>query len=254
MVARPVFDRPIAHRGLHDQTRGVIENSVTAFEEAIAAGYAIECDLQLSADDVPIVFHDDTLDRLVGRPGKIGEFNANELTGMALAGSAAGDRPQRFAELLEQVHGRTLLQVELKPQARARGPAMAKAAVEMIRGYPGPLVFESFDPGLLMAVRASGFGGARGIITERYDRGTDDHPHDLSSATRFALRHLLHYPATRFDFISAAHDALDLPAIRLFRGLGLPVTSWTIRSAEMAAAVGKRADQLVFEGFVPPVG
>ena len=61
-----LFDRPIAHRGLHDRSRGIIENSRSAFEAAIAHGYAIECDVQLSSDGVPFIFRDDTLERMRG--------------------------------------------------------------------------------------------------------------------------------------------------------------------------------------------
>src|SRR4051794_2404055 len=56
--------RPIAHRGLHDKAKGVIENTVSAALAAVDAGYAIECDVQLTGDGEAVVFHDFTLDRL----------------------------------------------------------------------------------------------------------------------------------------------------------------------------------------------
>src|SRR4029079_14090478 len=56
--------RPWAHRGLHDVQKGVIENTPSAFTAAIAAGYGIECDLQVSADGEAMVFHDAGLGRL----------------------------------------------------------------------------------------------------------------------------------------------------------------------------------------------
>ena len=61
--------RPVAHRGLHDRARGIIENAHAAFEAAINAGYAIECDVQLSSDGVPFIFHDDDFDRLTSAKG-----------------------------------------------------------------------------------------------------------------------------------------------------------------------------------------
>ena len=63
--------RPIAHRGLHDKTVGCEENSLAAFAAATTQGFAIECDLQLSADGEAMVFHDDTLDRLTAETGGI---------------------------------------------------------------------------------------------------------------------------------------------------------------------------------------
>eukprot|EP01036_Dinobryon_divergens_P054301 gene54301-72565_t len=65
-----LFDHPVAHRGLHDRARGIIENSLPAFEAAIAAGYGIECDVQLSSDGVPFIFHDDEFDRLTAAKGR----------------------------------------------------------------------------------------------------------------------------------------------------------------------------------------
>ena len=56
--------RPIAHRGLHDKTQRVLENTESAFAAAIASNYAIECDLQITRDGEAVVFHDETLERL----------------------------------------------------------------------------------------------------------------------------------------------------------------------------------------------
>lgn len=249
-MASIAFDRPIAHRGLHNRAAGVIENSLSAFEAAVAGGFAIECDLQLTADGVPVVFHDDKLQRLTGREGRPLDLTVAEMTALPLLGSVAGNCPPTFAETLKRVAGRTLLQVELKRQPTpAAAEGLAKAAAELAAGYRGPLVFESFDPRLISLVRRFGFRGARGIITYAYNR--PDWDSDLSAGQRFALRHLLHYPATRFDFISCEQNSLQLPAVRRFRSLGMPVTAWTIRTPQSAVKVSPYADQIVFEGFEP---
>lgn len=254
MTKRLTFDRPIAHRGLHDRAAGIIENSATAFERAIAGGYAIELDVQLSLDGVPIVFHDDDLERLTGRAGPVSGLTAEQLTALPLLGSSAGDRPQRFTGLLQQIAGRTLLQVELKRQTTGnKTQALAKAAADAIAAYSGPIVVESFDPRLIALVRTFGFTGMRGIISYRYDK--PDWDGDLSASQRFVLRHLLHFPWTRFDFISSHEEALDLGAVGFFRRLGKAVTAWTIRSPGAArTALAKGADQIVFEGFEPGRG
>ncbi|MGC1863882.1 MAG: glycerophosphodiester phosphodiesterase family protein, partial [Methylocystis sp.] len=53
-----LIERPIAHRGLHDAANGIVENSLAAARAAVAGNYAIECDVQLSADGEAVVFHD----------------------------------------------------------------------------------------------------------------------------------------------------------------------------------------------------
>lgn len=246
----PLFPNPIAHRGLHDRANGVIENSASAFEAAIAKGLTIECDIQLSSDGVPFVFHDDDGERLVGKPGAVADRTASELTSSPLLGSAAGDCPQRFTDFLAQIAGRTLLQIELKHQRDTTGTQLlARAVAESLKAYDGPVTIESFDPNLLTAIRQFGFSGPRGIITYDYaDASEDSH---LTEEQRYTLRHLLHWHETQFDFISCAKDALHLPAIVFWRALGKPVTAWTIRTQAEADAARHHSDQLVFEGFQP---
>lgn len=246
----PVFDRPIAHRGLHDRTRGVIENSHSAFEAAIGGGYAIECDVQLSSDGVPFIFHDDDFDRLTEATGPSDARPIADVQALVLRDSATRDVPQRFTEFLAQVAGRTLLQIELKQQRTpAQTRALASTVASDLRGYRGPYTLESFDPNLIVALRQIGERAPIGIITYGYDEPTWDSK--LPAWQRVVLRNLLHWPMTRFDFISCRDLSLNLPAVRLFRALGVPVTSWTIKSQAGADAVRPHADQIVFEGFLP---
>lgn len=250
MPRQPLFPRPIAHRGLHDLKAGVIENSASAFEAAIAAGYAIECDVQLSSDGVPYIFHDDELERLVGRPGRSDAIAMAEIGALSLLDSSTGDRPQTFQQFLDQVAGRTLLQIELKRQATpAQTETLAREVAKSLAAYRGPNVIESFDPRLLIAMRRAGYPGKLGIIT--YSWKIADWDIDIPAWQKFLLRHLVHWPATRFDFISCHDVALDLPAVRFFHALGIPITAWTVTSEPQAKRALARADQLVFEGFVP---
>jgi len=251
-MSNTLFPRPIAHRGLHDKAAGVIENSASAFEAAITGNFAIECDVQLSSDGVPIVFHDGNMERLIGLPGPIANASADQVTQTALLGSTAGDCPQRFADFLAQISGRTLLQIELKYQhGAAATQLLARTVAEAIKTYTGPVTVESFDPNLLIAIREFGFTGPRGIITYAYPNDTETSR--LTAKQRFTLRNLLHWHKSRFDFISCDQAALELPAIKFWRALGKPVTAWTIRSKVEAEAIRPHIDQIVFEGFNPDI-
>src|SRR5262245_18526681 len=99
-----VFLRPIAHRGLHDLRKGPIENTAPAFEAAITKGYGIECDLQAAEDGTPMVFHDETLERLVGLPAKIVTWSVASLGRLRYKGQ--DERILKFTEFLELVDGR----------------------------------------------------------------------------------------------------------------------------------------------------
>ena len=124
--------RAISHRGLHDNAKGIIENTESAFAAAIRHGYAIECDLQLSGDGEAMVFHDDTLERLTESTGRVKDFDARTLQGIRF--KSTSDRMQTLGDLLEQVDGRCALVIELKTQWDGDG-ALATRALEVLRAY-----------------------------------------------------------------------------------------------------------------------
>jgi glycerophosphoryl diester phosphodiesterase len=228
----------------------VIENTRSAFEAAIAHGYAIECDVQLSSDGVPFIFHDDDFDRLTGAKGRSEARPIAEVQKLVLTGSSTNEVPQTFAEFLVQIGGRTQMQIELKQQdTPAKTRALAASVAIGLKGYSGPYTLESFDPHLIVALRREGVTAPIGIITYGYDEASWDKK--LSGWTKFVLRHLLHWPWTRFDFISCRNLSLYLPAVRFLRARGMTVTAWTITSPQAALAAARGADQIVFEGFLP---
>src|SRR3982074_3628564 len=104
--------RPVAHRGLHDAAAGVIENTPTAFAAAVGASYAIECDLQISADGEAMVHHDDALGRLTDGGGRLDQMTAAALKRVPFRGSA--DHMMTIGELCDFVAGRVTLVIELK--------------------------------------------------------------------------------------------------------------------------------------------
>ena len=244
--------RPIAHRGLHGATAGIVENSLGAARAALARNYAIECDVQLSADGEAIVFHDDSLERLTELRGGLDSKTAEELTRLLLRGSS--ESPPLLSQLLDTIAGRTPLVVELKSKFDG-GVALARRVAELVAGYDGPIVIESFDPDPIAFLReqgeALGVGHIPlGIVAQaRYE--ADEWP-DLSLARRDELAHFLHFSRTRPQFLS--FNVADLPhaVVTLFRqGLKLPVTVWTVRSLAQAETAAPWADQIVFEGFTP---
>src|SRR3954464_1395144 len=96
--------QPVAHRGLHDRARGIIENMPAAAAAAVAANFAIECDIQLSADGEAIVHHDDALGRLTEGSGALLGKTSAELKQVAFR-----DTPEHMmtlAELCTLVAGR----------------------------------------------------------------------------------------------------------------------------------------------------
>jgi glycerophosphoryl diester phosphodiesterase len=245
---RRAFDwligRPIAHRGLHDSKRGVIENTRSAFAAAIASNYAIECDVQLTADSEAVVFHDDTLDRLTLAQGPLIARTAAELKSVAFRSSS--DRIGTLADLLAQVQGRVPLIIELK-SAWDGNVTLALRALQVLESYRGPYGLMSFDPDLVEAFRLSP-RTPRGIVADRVSRASWQ---AVPLARRLELRHFHHWHRTLPHFISFDAGGLPWPPVTRLRASGLPVITWAVRSEDEAARVRRYCDQITFEGFLP---
>ena len=151
-----------AHRGLHNEERA--ENSMSAFRAAVEAGYGIELDIRLSKDGELVVFHDDTLDRVCGREGKVIDFTADELAEFKLSGT--DDGIPRFADVLAFVDGKIPLLVEIKEDAG--NSAVSEAACKMLADYKGDFIFESFNPLSMRTVKKGLPSISRGILSHRY--------------------------------------------------------------------------------------
>ena len=142
--------RPIAHRGYHDMNRTVYENTLSAFQRAIDAGFAIECDLQYAADGVPVVFHDDDLKRLCPVEGDVRSKLSSELGQMTIGGTR--DRIPTLDEMLKLVAGRVPLVIELKGR-EGDDDGFAGAVLETLASYEGPVALMSFNAWLLTELK-----------------------------------------------------------------------------------------------------
>jgi glycerophosphoryl diester phosphodiesterase len=249
-------ERPIAHRGLHDSARGVIENTLAAAEAAIDAGFAIECDVQLSADGELFVFHDDSLDRLTDRQGALIEKSAAEIAQARIKGSNQG--PPTFAEFLRLVAGRTPIVCELKSRFNCDW-RIGDRIVPLAESYEGPLAFKSFDPDLIAYIRlrwpalgAPGRPCPVGIVAE----GSYDDP-GWSFLTEEQKRDWVqfeHYDRARPDFLSFNVDHLPHAVPFFVKELhNAPIMAWTVRNAGQREAARKWADQVVFDGQGRPL-
>jgi len=239
--------RPIAHRGLHDRAKDIVENSASAVSAAMGKGFAIEVDLQCAADDMPIVFHDDTLDRLTAETGPVAARTAEALANIPLRNSA--DHILSLPALLALVNGYVPLVLEVKSTWRRDGKFEANIA-QMLGEYKGPAAVMSFDPYCLAAFREVAPELPRGLVADRFDNA--EHWPRLTLWQRVAMRNLLSSAIARPNFI--AYDIRALPALTpgiardVFR---LPLLTWTVRNEADKAHAQLFADAMIFEGIVP---
>lgn len=240
---------PVAHRALHDQVAGRPENSLDAVRAAVAAGYAIEVDVQPSADGVAMVFHDETLERLTDQAGPIAARTAAELGAIRLRGGSGGI--PTLAQVLAEIGGRVPLVIELKDQTGAMGPGpsvLEEATASALAGYGGPVAVMSFNPEMVAAMARLAPGIARGLTTCPFT------PEDLGDAPDAAARAarltaIADYDRVGAGFISHQWTDLGTPRVAELKARGARVLCWTIRSAAEEAAARRIADNVTFERY-----
>ena len=239
--------RPVAHRGLHDAGRGIIENMPAAAQAAIAGNFAIECDIQLTSDGEAMVHHDDELGRLTEGSGALLTKTAAELKAVNFKGTS--DRMMTLSDLCDLVAGRVPLVIEVKSHFDGDRKLVGRMA-EVLSAYKGPAVGMSFDPDQVVALREIMPARPRGIVAER-EYTAEDWP-EASAKQRHEMTHLRHFFRTRPDFVAYWINELPSMAPWLARNVWrCPLLTWTVRTGEQRERAARYADQMIFEGFLP---
>ncbi|ASW06518.1 glycerophosphodiester phosphodiesterase [Rhizobium sp. 11515TR] len=227
-------ERPVAHRGYHDMNRQVWENTLSAFSRAIEAGFAIECDLHYASDGVPVVFHDDDLQRVCNLPGEVRERTSAELGLLSVGGTK--DKIPTLKQLLHLCDGKVPLVLELKGR-EGDDDGFAESVLEVLEGYKGHVALMSFDRWLLKDLKALEAPYPVGLTAEGNEPKTF-FQHD--EAMHLGL-----------DFISYFYGHLPNPFVTAQRQRGIPVITWTVRDEAARKHTFANADQMTFEGFDP---
>ncbi len=247
ILPRSFREVPLAHRALHDVTDGRPENSRAAISAAMIAGYGIEIDVQLSADNVAMVFHDYTLDRLTSAQGAVRLRESGALEAIALTGGDEGI--PTLAEVLTLVAGQVPLLIELKDQDGAMGPdvgLLERAVAADLTAYDGDVAVMSFNPHSVAMMRDLAPDIPRGLVTSAYRY--DEWP--LARAVCDRLREIPDYDRVGACFLSHEVDDLDRPRIAALKDQGAMICCWTVRTPAQEAEARKVADNITFEGYL----
>jgi glycerophosphoryl diester phosphodiesterase len=183
-----------------------------------------------------VVFHDFELDRLTRERGPVAERTAAQLGAIVLSGS--DDTIPSLRQLLELVKGRVPLLIEVKARRDSRVAALCLAVRRVLEGYRGPHAVMSFDPRVSHWFARHSPHTVRGLVLSEEDDRT------LPGMVRRRLW-LWH---AQPDFL--AYDIRDLPSrfATAQRRRGLPLLTWTVRSAELAQRATEQADAPIAEG------
>ena len=224
--------QPFAHRGLHGQ--GIVENSRAAFSAALALGHGIELDVQAARDGEAIVFHDATLDRLTDEVGDLAARSATELELVTLSGTS--ETLARLPEILQLIAGRAPVLIEIKAKG-ARVVPLCLSVRLALSGYSGHAAIMSFNPLVVAWFRQHAREIVRGLVVSEEDK----------HGAKGVVERWASMAKAKPDFL--AYDVRDLPSLfaARARARGLPVLTWTVRSAEAERRASDYADGPIYE-------
>jgi glycerophosphoryl diester phosphodiesterase len=217
----------------------------------MAKGYGIECDLRPAAGGLPVVFHDVTLDRLIEGRGPVAALTERELKRLRYK---AGGNAQimTLAELLDLVGGRVPLLVEVKSEWAPPDPDFLGAIAAQALACKGPVALMSFDPDVMVMLRALAPGVPRGIVSGSYRHADGERwwADKIGAGRAWRLANLLESVPARPSFIAYDVRALSALAARIAREVvGLPLFTWTVRTEEDRRVAARWADAPIFEGY-----
>ncbi len=255
-LLRPRRDQPgwermegvrFAHRGLHDMSEGIPENSMAAFRRAVGHGFGAELDVHLMADGDLAVVHDSNLNRVCGVDVCIEDLTAEDLKDYPLMGTQ--ERIPLLRDVLALFEGKTPLVIELKVE-RGNANALTDAVMAALEGWNGTYCIESFHPAVLLRLKEKYPRILRGQLSQDFLR--DSEVSDLSLPVRFVLTNLLTTAATRPDFIAYKWQDRGNASLRLMKALyGVHEVDWTVRDRATMELLDGAGATSIFEGFVP---
>ena len=231
-----------AHRGLHDNHSDAPENSMKAFQKAVDAGYGIEMDIQLTKDKIPVVFHDETLNRMCGVEGKVWEFTFEELQKLTLAESE--ERIPKFEDVLALVGGKVPLIVEYKLDVPST--EVCEIADPMLQAYNGIYCIESFHPFAVKWYREHRPEVIRGQLSQDFSKQEKY----KGKFIYWLLSNLLTNVLTRPDFIAYNHKDADMFSRKVCSLMGALPVAYTIKSQEEYERVKDQFELFIFDSFI----
>jgi len=237
-----ITDRPFAHRGLHDAAAGIPENTIAAFDAAIASGYSIELDVRRIGDGALVVFHDSNLIRACGIDRALSDLTWEDVCQTAIFGTE--HRMPSFDEVLALTAGRVPLLVEVKQDSGHHD--IERALHDALSRYKGPFAVQSFSPTAIRWFRKHAIDAALGLVAGPLTG------EDIPALKRFSSRSLLGALVSRPDFINYDLRAMPDAWIGMVSRLAsLPVICWTVRTDEDKQKAERLGLNYVFENVRP---
>lgn len=232
-----LLDRPIAHRGLHDDK--ATENSMAAFRNAIEKKYYIEIDVHLLADGEVVVFHDSTLKRLCGKNVKISKLTTEDIKSDNYL-LPNGENIPLLKDLIELIEGKTKLLVEIKGLCLFNTTLLEKV-YELIKGKEDFIAIQAFSPYIIKWFRDNAPEITRGFLSTYVG----------NSLCNMAINRINNKVIKKNKPGFLAFNIKNLPSPKITKMLeenNLKLLSWTVKSDDnLKTAKEVSVDNIIFE-------
>lgn len=232
---------PIAHRGLHDASGGVPENSMASFRRAIQRGVPFELDVQQLADGTLVVQHDVDLKLSSGALVPIGDARREHLK---QAAPLSNGEPLPLLDQVLEANGTVPMVIDVRRYAWSRDGQLERTIMASLKDYPGPYALQSFDPTAVWRFAREGY--------RPVGQATGDLP-SVGRPMAAIGRAMVTNFVTRPDFMSHQLDRLPTRWATWWRSRGIPVLAYTARTPDAAEECARVADNYFFAGFLPRV-
>lgn len=233
-----------AHRGLFDNQNAVPENSLLAFQKARDAGFGVELDVQITADNKLVVFHDGSLQRMCGVDKTLSSLTYEELCKHTLLGT--DERIPLFTDVLSLL-GDTPIICEIKTYQANNDFTVCELVLDNIKRHPCMLCIESFNPLAVNYFRKKNPTLVRGQLSMNFSKESGG----VSRFTGFLLKNLLLNFLTKPDFIAYRYADEKCFSFLICKKLFKPFTvAWTVKSKSDEEAL-RCFNSVIFEGYLP---
>jgi len=229
----------IAHRGLHDIEKGVPENSIEAFENAINKGYIIELDVHITKERKVIVFHDDNLFRMCGINKKIKYMTYDEIKKYNLLNT--NSYIPTFEEVLDLIDGKVPLLIEIKYDNKVG--LLEKEIIKLLDKYNGKYAIQSFNPLSILWFKLYKKDVIRGQLVSKFTNSK------MNKIKKFFLSHMLLNFLTKPNFISYDVKDAKIKEIDNIKKKRL-VLGWTVTTTSDYDKYCRLYDNLICEKFI----
>lgn len=242
-----------AHRGLHDITKGIPENSLMAYRLAHEGGYGVELDVHLTADHQLVCIHDADTTRVCGEYGIIENLTLDEIREYRLGGTE--ELIPTFQEALaiyEQPYEGKLLPMIIEVKCEGdNARELTRATVEELDRHKVLYCMESFDPRAIMWLAENRPDIIRGQLSHNYL--VQKSYNYLPWSQRMLLTGMFFNVKARPDFIAYRNMDIDKnPFVWLAcRVLGGHLVTWTVRDEATMIDREKKGSAVIFERFQP---